>query len=89
VSSTLAVRPDSTELDGGQTTEENLALCCALCNRYKGSDIASIDPETGLLTPLFHPRLDRCGERFEFRSGEIMGLTAAGQKPDPTWAQGS
>ena len=21
---------------GGQTIEENLALCCALCNRYKG-----------------------------------------------------
>ena len=38
---------------GGQTIEENLALCCALCNRYKGSDIASIDPETGLLTLYF------------------------------------
>jgi len=51
---------------GGQTIEENLALCCALCNRYKGSDIASIDPETGLLTLLFHPRLDRWGKHFEF-----------------------
>ena len=37
---------------GGQTVAENLALCCAVCNRFKGSDIASIDPETGQLTPL-------------------------------------
>jgi 5-methylcytosine-specific restriction endonuclease McrA len=43
----------------GQTVADNLALCCAGCNRYKGSDIASIDPDTGNLTPLFHPRLDR------------------------------
>lgn len=64
---------------GGRTTDENLALCCTLCNRYKGSDIASIDPKTGLLTPLFHPRLDRWDEHFESRNDEIMGLTAAGR----------
>ena len=34
---------------GGQTVVENLALCCAVCNRFKGSDIASIDPGTGHL----------------------------------------
>jgi hypothetical protein len=38
---------------GGRTVEENLALCCAVCNRFKGSDIASLDPETGHLTPCF------------------------------------
>lgn len=27
---------------GGRTTAANLALCCAICNRFKGSDIASI-----------------------------------------------
>jgi HNH endonuclease len=64
---------------GGRTTDENLALCCTLCNRYEGSDIASIDAETGRLTPLFHPRLDRWADHFEFRNGEIMGLTAAGR----------
>jgi hypothetical protein len=61
---------------GGQTVSGNLALCCAVCNRFKGSDIASIDPETGQLTPLFHPRLDRWDDHFEVRNGEILPLTA-------------
>jgi len=64
---------------GGQTVVENLALCCAVCNRFKGSDIASIDPETEQLTPLFHPRLDSWDDHYEFRNGEILGLTAAGR----------
>ena len=64
---------------GGQTVVENLALCCTVCNRFKGSDIASIDSETGQLTPLFHPRVDRWDDHFEFRNGEILGLTASGR----------
>ncbi len=28
---------------GGQTILENLAFCCIVCNRFKGSDIASLD----------------------------------------------
>jgi len=28
---------------GGQTGLTNLALCCAVCNKHKGTDIASID----------------------------------------------
>jgi hypothetical protein len=54
-------------------------LCCAICNRFKGSDIASIDPETGQLTALFHPRRDRWNEHHELRQGEIIGLTAKGR----------
>src|SRR6202790_1810252 len=64
---------------GGQTVVENLALCCTVCNRFKGSDIASIDTETGQLTALFHPRLDRWDDHYEFRSGEIVALTVKGR----------
>jgi len=64
---------------GGQTILENLVLCCTLCNRFKGSDIASIDPETGQLTPLFHPRNDRWDDHHELRNGEILGTTARGR----------
>ena len=64
---------------GGQTVVGNLALCCAVCNRFKGSDIASIDPETGHLTPLLHPRLDRWDDHYEYRNGEILGLSARGR----------
>jgi hypothetical protein len=64
---------------GGQTVSENLALCCAVCNRFKGSDIASIDPETGQLTPLFHPRLDGWDDHYHQRNGEILALTSRGR----------
>jgi hypothetical protein len=64
---------------GGLTVPENLALCCTICNRYKGSDIASIDPETGELTALFHPRADRWDDHYRLRGGEIVALTARGR----------
>jgi 5-methylcytosine-specific restriction endonuclease McrA len=35
------------EKHGGQTNENNLALACTICNKYKGSDLASIDPMNG------------------------------------------
>jgi 5-methylcytosine-specific restriction endonuclease McrA len=44
------------EKHGGATTIENLALACFDCNSFKGSDIASIDPDTGNLVALFNPR---------------------------------
>jgi hypothetical protein len=64
---------------GGLTVVENLALCCVICNRYKGSDIASIDPETCQLTPLFHPRADQWDKHFQLRDGEIIARTAGGR----------
>jgi hypothetical protein len=64
---------------GGQTVAENLALCCVVCNRFKGSDIASLDPETGQLTPLFHPRIDRWDDHYLLRNGEILALTPIGR----------
>ncbi len=33
------------EKHGGKTIDENLALSCTICNKHKGSDIASIDPD--------------------------------------------
>jgi hypothetical protein len=47
------------EKHGGLTAADNLALSCALCNGFKGSDLASVDPATGSVVPLFHPRRDR------------------------------
>jgi hypothetical protein len=64
---------------GGGTGAENLALCCTLCNKHKGTDLASIDPEMGGMCRLFHPRKDRWHEHFELRGGEIVALTAVGR----------
>lgn len=64
---------------GGQTTEENLALSCILCNQAKGSDLSSIDPADGSLVPLFHPRRNDWCDHFELRTGFIKGKTALGR----------
>jgi hypothetical protein len=64
---------------GGESSAENFALCCTLCNRFKGSDIASIDPETGQATALFHPRTERWADHFRVSNGEILALTAKGR----------
>jgi 5-methylcytosine-specific restriction endonuclease McrA len=41
------------EKHGGQTIEANLCESCFECNRYKGSDIASVDWETeNIVEPL-------------------------------------
>lgn len=64
---------------GGRTVAENLALCCVICNKHKGSDIASIDPETGNLERLFDPRRDRWRDHFELHEGKISPRTAIGR----------
>jgi hypothetical protein len=61
---------------GGRATARNLALYCVVCNRFIGSDIASIDPQTGELAALIHPRLDPWEDHFELRAGEMLALTA-------------
>jgi len=63
------------EKHGGETQEENLCLSCFMCNRYKGSDMASLDPETNEATFLFHPRRDVWTEHFEIQDAVIIPLT--------------
>jgi hypothetical protein len=64
---------------GGQTGSENLAYACFDCNRAKGSDIASIDPATGELTPLYSPRTRVWREHFRFNGPVIEARTATGR----------
>lgn len=63
------------EKHGGETTFVNLALACLDCNRFKGTDIASLDPKSRKLVPLFNPRLDLWHEHFELRNGVIVPLS--------------
>ncbi len=67
------------EKHGGTTTPENLALACTLCNARKGSDLASIDEQTGAIEPLFHPRRDRWIDHFQLVGGRIEPRTAKGR----------
>ena len=63
---------------GGTSAFDNLAYACILCNRYKGSDVASINPKTGEVVPLFHPRHDRWADHFRLDAGFIEPLTDPG-----------
>ncbi|GCL37357.1 MAG: HNH endonuclease [Sphaerospermopsis kisseleviana] len=69
------------EKHGGATVLENLALSCSLCNQAKGSDIASIDPDSGDTVRLYNPRKDIWQEHFilNSQSGMIEPLTAIGR----------
>lgn len=60
---------------GGETDAENLALACMRCNRYKGPNVGSFDPETGKLVPFFHPRKQLWSEHFVLHQGIIHPLT--------------
>jgi hypothetical protein len=67
------------EKHGGETIESNLCLSCYECNRFKGSDLASLDPQTGEPVFLFHPRRDIWLEHFHINRGHIEPLTSCGR----------
>jgi hypothetical protein len=67
------------EKHGGQTVENNLALACPHCNRFKGPNIAGLDAESGEAIRLFHPRKDTWSEHFAWEEARIVGRTAIGR----------
>jgi hypothetical protein len=67
------------EKHGGRTVESNLALACPHCNRFKGPNIAGLDPDSGQPMRLFHPRRDVWVEHFEFDGPRIIGRTPIGR----------
>ncbi|MHC5741302.1 MAG: HNH endonuclease [Nostoc sp.] len=64
---------------GGATNADNLALTCWRCNRHKGTDLGSFDPETGAFSFLFNPRTQKWAEHFTFLELDLLGLTPTGR----------
>jgi 5-methylcytosine-specific restriction endonuclease McrA len=64
---------------GGPTEADNLALSCALCNKHKGSDLVSLDPDTDHIVPLYDPRRDRWSDHFQLRAAQFVPLTPTGR----------
>jgi hypothetical protein len=64
---------------GGATVEENLALACFYCNRYKGANIAGFDPKTRVMKRLFNPRKDIWNQHFRWQSIRLQGVTSIGR----------
>jgi hypothetical protein len=68
------------EKHGGPTIDGNLCAACADCNRHKGSDICSLDPLTGDVVTLYHPRRDRWVDHFQLlETGVIEARTPRGR----------
>jgi hypothetical protein len=63
---------------GGASDFANLAYACVLCNRHKGSDVASIHPTTGQAVRLFHPRQERWIDHFRLVAAFIEPITDVG-----------
>ncbi|MEO8428791.1 MAG: HNH endonuclease [Verrucomicrobiota bacterium] len=64
---------------GGSDDAANLALACPECNYQKGTNLTGIDPDTGNVTPLFHPRHEWWEAHFKRDGARLMGITAIGR----------
>ena len=64
---------------GGDDALDNLALACPDCNRHKGPNLSSIDPDTQQLVPLFNPRTNLWDECFDLEGPVIVGLNPVGR----------
>lgn len=74
---------------GGADDPANLCLACIDCNLRKGTNLTGIDPESGAVTLLFHPRTQRWEEHFELLGIHVMGKTATGRATIETLALNS
>jgi hypothetical protein len=64
---------------GGGDDPENLALACFHCNVHKGPNLSGIDPDSGEVAQLFHPRRQSWRDHFALNGAEIVGLTPTGR----------
>ncbi len=64
---------------GGSDDEDNLCLACDHCNYHKGPNLSGIDPESGKVVLLFHPRRQKWDRHFRWNGARLVGLTRAGR----------
>lgn len=66
------------ESKGGKTEFENLCSCCRACNEFKGDTTRAVDPLTGEMVSLFHPRQQSWREHFTW---DPAGIYVLGKSP--------
>jgi hypothetical protein len=64
---------------GGSTAADNLAFAGIHCNRFKGPNVAGLDPENGEIVRLFHPRRDIWAEHFFWDGPGLQALSPIGR----------
>ncbi|MFN6400461.1 MAG: HNH endonuclease [Planctomycetota bacterium] len=57
---------------------DNLALACPDCNRHKGPNLTTLDPNTREIVLLFHPRRDIWSDNFLIEGNFIRGISQIG-----------
>jgi hypothetical protein len=67
------------EVHRGETVLANLAWSCFDCNVFKGTNLAGVDPDTGNIVRLFHPRDDRWNDHFEWQGPRLVGKSENGR----------
>jgi hypothetical protein len=67
------------EKHGGLTDAANLSFSCWRCNRHKGTDLGSFDPQTGVFSLLFNPRAQQWAAHFILSGIRLEGLTPEGR----------
>jgi hypothetical protein len=63
----------------GSDDASNRAFACLPCNHNKGPCIAGIDPATGKIVRLFHPRRHKWSAHFQWDGPILVGRTAIGR----------
>jgi hypothetical protein len=66
---------------GGTSGFANLANACQGCNNRKYTRVEAIDPLTGDLVPLYHPRRERWAVHFTWNEDftRMLGLSPTGR----------
>jgi hypothetical protein len=57
----------------------NLAWACPRCNAHKGTNLTTLDPDTGERIDVFNPRTDAWNEHFRMDDFVIVGTSATGR----------
>ena len=65
--------------EGGQTTEDNLALACVSCSLRKAARLKVTDPDTGQQASIYNPRKQAWPEHFRWDRMHVVGLTPTGR----------
>jgi len=64
---------------GGRATAGNLAISCYYCNVQEGPNLTGLDPATGKVTRLYHPRQHKWSYHFRFGGSMLIGRTTIGR----------
>lgn len=77
----FSVEHISPYVKGGKTEPDNLALSCQGCNNHKHIRTDGIDPISGGIVPLYHPRQQKWSDHFIWNNDYslIIGLTPTGR----------